>query len=145
MIAAHKTLRFGAHVRGAYLDNGRVVMVTVVDRGPLIRGRVIDVCASAADELGFRQAGVARVKQEKAVRAERSPLALSVSSFGLDPGVDSLVLGRRPRDSHRTTKRFDESDASGATHIDFLPNSLFRPDKAELSPCFRELIPCSIA
>src|SRR5271170_1259389 len=58
MIAAHKTLRFGAHVRGTYLDNGRVVMVTVVDRGPLIRGRVIDVCASAADELGFRQAGV---------------------------------------------------------------------------------------
>src|SRR5271155_511778 len=96
MIAAHKTLRFGAHVRGAYLDNGRVVMVTVVDRGPLIRGRVIDVCASAADELGFRPAEVARVvarvKQEKSVKAERSPLALSVSLFGPDPGVTRSSL-----------------------------------------------------
>jgi predicted nucleotidyltransferase len=52
MIAAHKTLRFGGRVRGADLDNGRVVIVTVVDRGPLIRRRGIDVSASAADELG---------------------------------------------------------------------------------------------
>ena len=49
MIAANKPLRFGKHVRGANLDNGRVVIVTAVDRGPMIRGRVIDVSASAAD------------------------------------------------------------------------------------------------
>ncbi len=65
MIAANKPLRFGKHVRGANLDNGWVVILTVVDRGPLIRGRVIDVSASAADELGFRRAGVARVKLER--------------------------------------------------------------------------------
>jgi rare lipoprotein A len=41
------------------------VIVTVVDRGPLIRGRVIDVSASPADELGFRREGVARVKLER--------------------------------------------------------------------------------
>jgi rare lipoprotein A len=63
MIAANKPLRFGKHVRGANLDNGRVV--TVVDRGPLIRGRVIDVSALPADELGFRRERVARVKLER--------------------------------------------------------------------------------
>ena len=52
MIAANKPLQFGKHVRVTNLDNGWVVIVTVVDRGPLIRGRVIDVSASAADELG---------------------------------------------------------------------------------------------
>ena len=65
MIAANKPLRFGKHVHGANLDNGRVVIVTAVDRGPMIRGRVIDVSASAADELGFRREGVARVKLER--------------------------------------------------------------------------------
>ena len=58
MIAAHKTLRFGTHVRVTDLDNGWFVILTIVDRGPFIRGRVIDVSASAVDELGFRQAGV---------------------------------------------------------------------------------------
>ena len=65
MIAANKPLRFGKHVLGANLDNGRVVIVSVVDRGPLIRGRVIDVSALPADELGFRRERVARVKLER--------------------------------------------------------------------------------
>jgi rare lipoprotein A len=65
MIAANKPLRFGKHVCRANLDNGWIVIRTAVDRGPLIRGRVIDVSASAADELGFRRAGVARVKLER--------------------------------------------------------------------------------
>jgi rare lipoprotein A len=65
MIAAHKTLPFGTRVRVTNLDNGYVVIVTIVDRGPFGRGRVIDVSTSAADELGFRQAGLARVKLER--------------------------------------------------------------------------------
>src|ERR1700679_3059371 len=65
MIAAHKTLPFGTRVRVTNLDNGRIVIVTIVDRGPFGRGRVIDVSASAAGELGFRLAGVARVKLER--------------------------------------------------------------------------------
>jgi rare lipoprotein A len=65
MIAAHKTFPFGTRVRVTNLDNGCIVIVTIVDRGPFGRGRVIDVSTSAADELGFRQAGIARVKLER--------------------------------------------------------------------------------
>jgi rare lipoprotein A len=65
LIAAHRTLPFGAHVRVHNLDNGRTVVVTIVDRGPFARGRIIDVSTVAAGVLGMRQAGVARVRLER--------------------------------------------------------------------------------
>ena len=65
MIAAHKTLAFGTKVRVVNLDNGKSAVVTIVDRGPFVRGRVIDVSTFAAGVLGFRQAGLAHVRLEK--------------------------------------------------------------------------------
>ena len=46
------------------LDNGRSAIVKIVDRGPFIRGRVIDVSPAAASALGFLGAGVAHVRIE---------------------------------------------------------------------------------
>jgi rare lipoprotein A len=65
LIAAHPTLPFGTQVRVHNLDTGRSVVVTVVDRGPYARGRIIDVSTVAADALGMRVAGVARVRLER--------------------------------------------------------------------------------
>ena len=65
LIAAHKTLPLGARVKVFNLDNGRSAIVRIVDRGPFIRGRVIDVSPAAANALGFRQAGTAHVRIEK--------------------------------------------------------------------------------
>ena len=65
MIAAHRTLPFGTQVKVINLDNGRSAVVKIVDRGPFIRGRVIDVSTTAAGVLGFRQSGVARVRLER--------------------------------------------------------------------------------
>lgn len=65
LIAAHRTLPFGTHVRVTNLDNGRSAVVTIVDRGPFARGRVIDVSTVAADVLGMRVAGVAHVRLER--------------------------------------------------------------------------------
>lgn len=64
MIAAHRSLPFGSHVRVTNLNNGASIVVVVVDRGPFIRGRVIDLSTTAADALGFRRAGVTRVRLE---------------------------------------------------------------------------------
>ena len=61
-VAAHRSLPIGSQVRVVNLDNGRSVVVRIVGRGPFIRGRVIDVSTEAAIALGFRQAGVARVR-----------------------------------------------------------------------------------
>lgn len=60
--AAHRSLPMGSRVRVTNLKNNRSVVVTINDRGPFTGGRVIDVSAHAADSLGFRLAGVARVK-----------------------------------------------------------------------------------
>src|ERR1700735_4722668 len=65
LIAAHKTLPMGTRVKVVNLDNGRTAVLKIVDRGPFIRGRVIDVSPAAASALGFRQAGLAHVRLER--------------------------------------------------------------------------------
>jgi len=62
--AAHRSLPFGSKVRVTNLANNRSVVVAINDRGPFGAGRVIDVSAHAAESLGFRVAGVARVSVE---------------------------------------------------------------------------------
>ena len=64
LTAAHRTLPFGTRVRVTNLDNGRSVVVTITDRGPFRRGRVIDVSKRAAIELGFVREGTTRVRLE---------------------------------------------------------------------------------
>ena len=62
LTAAHRTLAFGTKVRVFNPKNGRSVDVTVNDRGPFVRGRIIDVTPAAARELGF--SGLAPVTLE---------------------------------------------------------------------------------
>ena len=53
MTAAHKTLPFGTLVRVTHQHTGRSIVVRINDRGPFVRGRVIDVTPAAARALGF--------------------------------------------------------------------------------------------
>jgi rare lipoprotein A len=62
LTAAHRTLPMPVNVRVTNLDNGRSLIVRVNDRGPFARGRIIDVSERAADLLGFRLQGTARVR-----------------------------------------------------------------------------------
>ncbi|MGO8737427.1 septal ring lytic transglycosylase RlpA family protein [Rhodoblastus sp.] len=62
MTAAHRSLPFGTKVRVTNLSNGRSAVVTINDRGPFVRGRIIDVSTGAAGVLGMRHSGVARVR-----------------------------------------------------------------------------------
>ena len=62
MAAAHRSLPFGTHVKVQNLGNGRAVVVRINDRGPFVRGRVIDLTKAAASSLGFIGSGTARVK-----------------------------------------------------------------------------------
>lgn len=62
MTAAHKTLPFGTKVRVTNLANGRTLEVTINDRGPFVKGRIIDLSKAAAVELGFKDAGHTRVR-----------------------------------------------------------------------------------
>jgi len=59
--AAHKTLPFGTIVRVVDLDTGRSVVVRINDRGPFIKGRIIDLSKGAAEKLGIVDKGIAHV------------------------------------------------------------------------------------
>ena len=60
--AAHRSLPFGTQVKVTNLANGRSTVVTINDRGPFVRGRIIDVSVGAAGALGMRGRGVAPVR-----------------------------------------------------------------------------------
>jgi rare lipoprotein A len=57
MTAAHRTLPFGTKLRVTNQGNGRSVVVRINDRGPFIRGRVLDLSKGAANQLGFIGSG----------------------------------------------------------------------------------------
>lgn len=64
MSAAHRSLPFGTQVRVTHLESGRDVVVTINDRGPFVKGRIIDLSYAAARKLGMVREGVAKVRVE---------------------------------------------------------------------------------
>ncbi|HEY9799933.1 MAG TPA: septal ring lytic transglycosylase RlpA family protein [Leptolyngbyaceae cyanobacterium] len=64
LTAAHRSLPFGTRVRVTNTRNGRSVVVRINDRGPFIRGRVIDLSTGAARMLGMIGSGIAPVRIE---------------------------------------------------------------------------------
>ncbi len=76
--AAHRTLPMPSMVRVVNLDNGRSLALRVNDRGPFARGRIIDVSRRAAQLLGFRYRGTARVRVELMADESRRLAALTL-------------------------------------------------------------------
>jgi len=64
MTAAHRTLPFQTMVRVVNLDNDRKVDVRIIDRGPFVEGRIIDLSHAAAEAIGMVGPGTARVRLE---------------------------------------------------------------------------------
>jgi rare lipoprotein A len=64
LTAAHRNLPFGTHVRVTDVKSSKSVVVRITDRGPWVRGRVIDLSLAAARSLGIADRGVAQVRAE---------------------------------------------------------------------------------
>jgi len=62
--AAHKSLPLGTKVRVTKLSNGKSIVLKINDRGPFVKGRIIDLSRRAARELGMIQSGLAKVEIE---------------------------------------------------------------------------------
>ncbi len=82
MTAAHRTLPFQTVVRVHNLDNGKKVQVRVNDRGPFVKGRIVDLSLAAAQEIDMVGPGTAKVRLE-ILRIEKvtESLAIQVGSF----------------------------------------------------------------
>jgi rare lipoprotein A len=61
LTAAHRTLPFGTKVKVKNLRNGKSVVVRINDRGPFIKGRIIDLALGAAKQIGLHRSGTAQV------------------------------------------------------------------------------------
>ena len=83
MTAAHRTLPFNTWVRVQNLENRRTADVRIIDRGPFVDGRVIDVSRAAARELQFLGPGTARVRFE----VIRMPAAAAPALFAVQVGA----------------------------------------------------------
>lgn len=64
MVAAHRSLPFGTLVRVTNLQNQKQVIVRINDRGPFVRGRIIDLSRAAAERIGMIDNGTVRVRIE---------------------------------------------------------------------------------
>ena len=64
LICAHKSLPLGSYVKVTHLRTNKTVVVQIVDRGPYVRGRIVDLSPRAAAALGITGSGVAQVKLE---------------------------------------------------------------------------------
>lgn len=94
MTAAHKTLAFGTYVMVTNLKNGKSVMVTINDRGPFIKGRIIDLSYAAAKVIDMIGPGVVPVRIEilKDTSSKKSSQSYSVQvgAFIFKKNAESL-------------------------------------------------------
>ncbi len=79
--AAHRTLPMGTVVKVTEQNNGKSVMVCVTDRGPFVRGRIIDVSYAAAQKLGIKDKGIGKVKLEVVSDETGAPLNADQAYF----------------------------------------------------------------
>ncbi len=91
--AAHKTLPLPSMVRVSNLDNGKVLNIRINDRGPYVHGRIIDLSEKAAELLGFKELGTARVNvkilTEQSLLLERDA---KEGNFNLDNQISDADL-----------------------------------------------------
>jgi rare lipoprotein A len=66
LTAAHRTLPFGTRLKVTNKKNGKSVVVRINDRGPFVKGRVLDLSKAAANELGFIRSGHTSICMAKA-------------------------------------------------------------------------------
>ncbi len=93
LTGAHRTLPMPSMVRVTNLDNGRSIKVRINDRGPFKNGRIIDLSRRAADLLGFRRIGTAKVRVEVVEDESRAlaVAALSAEAAELAPDAAPIV------------------------------------------------------
>jgi len=83
MTAAHRTLPFDTWVRVYDLDNQRTTDVRIIDRGPFVGGRIIDLSHAAAQEIGMIGPGTARVR----IEVIKAPPGITPGLFAVQVGA----------------------------------------------------------
>jgi rare lipoprotein A len=86
LTAAHRTWAFDTIVRVRNLSNDKEVDVRITDRGPFVRGRIIDLSRAAAEQIDLVRPGVAKVKL-KVIAASPAPQRGRRAAYGVQVGA----------------------------------------------------------
>lgn len=118
MTAAHKTLPFGTLVLVRDLETGKEVTVRINDRGPFVRGRIIDLSHQAGKKLGLDVRGITKVRiravastEKKRVDFERGHFAVQVGSFSVEANARALKETLKKEGYNADVIFFDRGDA----------------------------------
>ena len=98
MTAAHKTLPMNTTVRVTNVKNGKTVVVRINDRGPFIRGRIIDLSKGAAKKIDMLGHGTATVKLEALTTPGSIPELAELDGPDKKPKTRSKKQKRKPKD-----------------------------------------------
>ena len=116
MTAAHKTLPMNTVVKVENLENGKTIIVRINDRGPFVKGRIIDLSNKAAHEIDMVRRGTAKVKvsvlgyngeidNRNAPTIEIPSTQVASNNIGkeIEPGIDALESLEIKEDNIKTT------------------------------------------
>ena len=112
LTCAHKTLPFGTKVKVTNLSNDKTLILRVNDRGPFIKGRIIDVSKEASIILGFHLQGITNVKIE--IVDDNTDIVQLVEHINHNDEVGSSILPIR-------------------TYLT-LPEKIYRPEDYKMHP-----------
>lgn len=109
LTCAHRTLPFGTLLKVRNVHNGREVVVKVTDRGPFVKGRIVDLSFAAAKEIDMLSAGVGRVEVEPV----NSSLAYLQKTTEIPSLLPELQLPDPTTGEYRTMSEWLDSDKTG--------------------------------
>jgi rare lipoprotein A len=118
MVAAHKTLSFQTWVRVRNLSNSKSVDVRIIDRGPFIDGRIIDLSHAAAKEIELIGPGIAEVE----VTVISAPPATEAALFAVQVGVyrekvNADRVERNMTEAYGAAKAVERMESPGSWRI----------------------------
>jgi rare lipoprotein A len=118
MTAAHRTLPFNTWVRVYDLDNNKTTEVRIIDRGPFIDGRIIDLSHAAAREIEMIGPGVAKVR----IEVIRPPANVTPALFAVQVGAfrskdNAEDLRRRMADRYGSARLLERSENPGVWRV----------------------------
>ena len=105
---AHRTLPLGSFVEVENLDNHKRTVLRVNDRGPFIKGRILDLSKRGAQELGFHGQGTSRIRL-RSVDAMGLPTTLDQTVNQADPFVVQVASLSDPKNIESLTKELENT------------------------------------
>lgn len=121
LTCAHRTLPLGSHVEIENLETRRSVILRVNDRGPFIRGRIVDVSRRAARELGFLGRGTAKVRL-RPVTPDGRPAPVEASVELGDPYTIQVASLSEPGRAARLARELEQAFSGVSVQEATLPS-----------------------